>query len=357
MVAIIPFPHCLLSSTNFLGGPKSKVALCSGFDQQKYCDLTSEHLNFTSKNEGFFTGGHKLLAESRFSGRTIDNVLAFAATFVSKYLSRSFRAAFARGGFLLSRGGSHMNLNTKSLHGGFWCCSCEVVLVLRGMVCSWTWYEYHQTDMGLAKIKQATCCAHRRPLHVPGIDTHLDVTARTLGSGAVTATARTAPRHDTSICQNGSKSTAYGTYLSNIFQLILDVLCCHHQTYACPMSLQFRLPTWRQNHQSRRKSAGHASADLGLLCCRHQSKARSVSQPCHLPKWQHKCCFWFESAERCSGNLSWYRCHYLLTCPTPQLFHLPKVQQKSTLSRNLLHTLRLILNYCPIQSPPLWAFP
>ena len=49
-------------------------------------------------------------------------------------LSRSFRAAFARLSrveVLLSRGVPHMNPNTKSLHGGFWCCS-GVVKCLSG---------------------------------------------------------------------------------------------------------------------------------------------------------------------------------------------------------------------------------
>ena len=41
-------------------------------------------------------------------------------------LTHSFRRAFARGvEVLLSRGVPHMNLNSKSLHGGFWCCSIE----------------------------------------------------------------------------------------------------------------------------------------------------------------------------------------------------------------------------------------
>ena len=37
-------------------------------------------------------------------------------------LTHSFRGAFARGGFAFG-GVPHMNPNTKSLHGGFWCCS------------------------------------------------------------------------------------------------------------------------------------------------------------------------------------------------------------------------------------------
>ena len=40
-------------------------------------------------------------------------------------LSRSFRAAFTRGGFAFAGGSPHEPEYTKSLHGGFWCCSIQ----------------------------------------------------------------------------------------------------------------------------------------------------------------------------------------------------------------------------------------
>ena len=356
IVAIIPFPHSLLSSTKFLGFPKSesKVVIYRGFEQQKVISQMKNR-KFISKNAGFLAGGHKLLSKSKFSGRTI----VFPGTSATPFFGPPKDGLHVFFGIDTHLDVTELTLGSLSPpqaglpHVTTVPSARTAAKALHVAQICWTSFRWswtavlsppklrlpHVTTVPSAKMAAKACFVYSMYLaNFPQLN--LDWCAVTTMDCPMSPLI-----HQTTWRQMPPMWHVFGERSS----ADLGLLCCHHHRQHCPMSPLIHQPTSQQKPCLWHISGERSSADLGLLCCHHHRQHCPMPPLIHQPTSQQKPCLWHISGERSSADLGLLCCHHhSLDCPMSPRFRLPKWQQKHALCMYLANFPQLILDWCAV---------